>query len=98
MLYFDKYQKALQADGYLTESQGHGKSGYNLSRLLARLKNIIRVIERRHGQHVVVLAEDVSKYVERRDPGQNISAARKIYLTFPAGCTFIEEDVSNYFK
>ncbi|KAK4275354.1 hypothetical protein QN277_018450 [Acacia crassicarpa] len=96
MLYFDKYQKALQADGYLSESQRHGQSGYNLSRLLALLKNTIRVIESRHGQHVVVLAGDVSKYMERRDPG--FSAARKIYLTFPANCTFTEEDVSNYFK
>ncbi|KAK4275355.1 hypothetical protein QN277_018451 [Acacia crassicarpa] len=98
IVYFDKYQKALQADGYLSESQRHGKSGYNLSKLLARLKNTIRVIERPHGQHVVVLAEDVAKYGERRDPGQNISAARQIYLTFPADCTFTEEDVSNYFK
>ncbi|KAK4275351.1 hypothetical protein QN277_018447 [Acacia crassicarpa] len=97
MVYFDKYQKALQADGYLSESQRHGKSGYNLSKLLARLKNTIRVIERPHGQHVVVLAEDVSKYMAR-DPGQNISPARQIYLTFPADSTLTEEDVSNYFK
>ncbi|KAI9115692.1 hypothetical protein K1719_013361 [Acacia pycnantha] len=97
MVYFDKYQKALQADGYLSESQRQGKSGYNLSKLLAQLKNTIRVIERPHGQHVAVLA-DVTKYVERRDPGQNVSAAQQIYLTFPADCTFKEEDVSNYFK
>ena len=46
MAYYDKYKKVLQADGYLTESQRHGKSGYSLTRLLARLKNSIRVIDR----------------------------------------------------
>jgi len=46
MAYFDKYKKVLQADGYLTESQRHGKSGYSLTKLLARLKNSIRLIDR----------------------------------------------------
>ncbi|XP_028777856.1 zinc finger CCCH domain-containing protein 18 [Neltuma alba] len=98
MAYYEKYKKVLQADGYLTESQRHGKSGYSLTKLLARLKNAIRVIDRPHGQHAVVLAEDAPKYLERGDPGQNISAARQIYLTFPADCSFTEEDVSNYFS
>jgi hypothetical protein len=44
-LYGDKYGKGLQADGYLTESQRHGKAGYSLTKLLSRL-NKIRVIER----------------------------------------------------
>jgi len=43
MAYYDKYKKVLQADGYLTESQRHGKSGYSLTKLLARLKNILLI-------------------------------------------------------
>lgn len=46
MLYYEKYGKVLQADGYLTESQRHGKAGYSLTKLLARLKNSIRLIDR----------------------------------------------------
>lgn len=46
MAYYDKYKKVLQAEGYLTESQRHGKSGYSLTKLLARLKNSIRLIDR----------------------------------------------------
>lgn len=46
MLYYDKYGKNLQADGYLTESQRHGKAGFSLTKLLARLKNSIRLIDR----------------------------------------------------
>ncbi|KAF4366935.1 hypothetical protein G4B88_029259, partial [Cannabis sativa] len=44
-MYYEKYGKYLQADGYLTESQRHGKVGYSLTKLLARLKNNIRLIE-----------------------------------------------------
>ncbi|KAL3637507.1 hypothetical protein CASFOL_018675 [Castilleja foliolosa] len=57
MMYFERYGRTLQAEGYLTESQRHGKAGYNLTRLLAQLKNI-RLIDRPHGQHAVMLAED----------------------------------------
>lgn len=46
MLYYEKYGKVLQAEGYLTESQRHGKAGYSLTKLLARLKNSIRLIDR----------------------------------------------------
>ncbi|MCL7048908.1 hypothetical protein MKW94_024547 [Papaver nudicaule] len=102
MLYYEKYGRSLQADGYLTESQRHGKAGYSLTKLLARLKNSIRLIDRPHGQHSVVLAEDASRYMdyrsERNDPGAIVSGSRQIYLTFPAESTFTEEDVSNYFK
>ncbi|XP_054820090.1 zinc finger CCCH domain-containing protein 18-like isoform X2 [Prosopis cineraria] len=98
MAYYEKYNKVLQAEGYLTESQRHGKSGFSLTKLLARLKNSIRVIDRPHGQHAVILAENAPRYLERGDPGKNISASRQIYLTFPADCSFTEEDVSNYFK
>ncbi|XP_057434037.1 zinc finger CCCH domain-containing protein 18-like isoform X3 [Lotus japonicus] len=99
MAYYDKYKKVLQAEGYLTESQRHGKSGYSLTKLLIRLNNSIRVIDSRpHGQHAVVLAEDAPKSRGKVEFGHNISALRQIYLTFPADSTFTEEDVSNYFS
>jgi OST-HTH/LOTUS domain len=44
-LYGQMYGKGLQADGYLTESQRHGKAGYSLTKLLCRF-NKIAVIER----------------------------------------------------
>lgn len=46
MIYYEKYGRTLQAEGYLTESQRHGKAGYSLTKLLARLKNSIRLIDR----------------------------------------------------
>lgn len=46
MLYFEKFGRNLQAEGYLTESQRHGKAGFSLTKLLARLSNNIRVIDR----------------------------------------------------
>ncbi|RDX95453.1 Zinc finger CCCH domain-containing protein 18, partial [Mucuna pruriens] len=97
MAYYDKYRKVLQADGYLTESQRHGKSGYSLTKLLVRLKNSIRVIDRPHGQHSVVLVEDAPRFNGKVDYCRYISASRQIYLTFPADSTFSEGDVSNYF-
>ncbi|CAO2833655.1 unnamed protein product [Amaranthus hypochondriacus] len=101
MLYYEKYGRTLQADGYLTESQRHGRAGYSLTKLLARLKRI-QLIDRPHGQHAVILTEDASKYnvenrSERNDPGPIVSGSRQIYLTFPAESTFTEEDVSAYF-
>ncbi|XP_058782211.1 zinc finger CCCH domain-containing protein 18-like isoform X2 [Vicia villosa] len=97
MAYYDKYKKALQAEGYQAESQRHGKSGCNLTRLLIRLGNSIRLIDRPHGQHSVVLAEDAAKFMGRADC-QHISASQQLYLTFPADSTFSEDDVSNYFR
>ncbi|GFP91210.1 zinc finger CCCH domain-containing protein 18 [Phtheirospermum japonicum] len=102
MLYYEKYGRTLQAEGYLTESQRHGKAGYSLTKLLARLKNSIRLIDRPHGQHAVILSEDAPKYMdirgERNDPGPIVNGSRQIYLTFPAESTFNEEDVSSYFS
>lgn len=102
MMYYEKYGRTLQAEGYLTESQRHGKAGYSLTKLLARLKNSIRLIDRPHGQHSVILAEDVPKFLEytgeRSDPGGIVAGSRQIYLTFPAESTFTEQDVSNYFN
>jgi len=45
MIYYENYGKVLQAEGYLTESQRHGKSGFSLTKLLTRLKSI-QVIDR----------------------------------------------------
>ncbi|CAA3013136.1 zinc finger CCCH domain-containing 18-like isoform X1 [Olea europaea subsp. europaea] len=102
MMYYERYGRSLQAEGYLTESQRHGKAGHSLTKLLARLKNSIRLIDRPHGQHAVILAEDAPKYMdirgERNDPGPIVSGSHQIYLTFPAESTFTEEDVSNYFN
>ncbi|CAA7024238.1 unnamed protein product [Microthlaspi erraticum] len=102
MMYLEKYGRTLQAEGYLTESQRHGKAGYSLTKLLARLKNTIRLIDRPHGQHSVILAEDVSKFMEymgeRNEHGAILAGSRQIYLTFPAESSFTEHDVSNYFS
>ncbi|XP_075503093.1 zinc finger CCCH domain-containing protein 18-like isoform X1 [Primulina tabacum] len=103
MIYYERYGRTLQAEGYLTESQRHGKAGYSLTKLLERLKNSIKLISRPHGQHAVVLVEDASKYVadvhsDINDPGPVVSGSRQIYLTFPAESTFTEEDVSNHFS
>lgn len=106
MIYYERYGRTLQAEGYLTESQRHGKAGYSLTKLLARLKNSIRLIDscRPHGQHSVVLADDASRYMENRyerynpNPGPIVSGSKQIYLTFPAESTFSEDDVANYFS
>ncbi|KAI3695379.1 hypothetical protein L1987_78376 [Smallanthus sonchifolius] len=101
MIYYEKFDKALQAEGYLTESQRHGKAGYSLTKLLARLKSIC-LIDRPHGQHAVVLADDMAKYMDhngdRNEHGGIVAGSRQIYLTFPAESTFSELDVYNYFK
>nr|XP_043606631.1 zinc finger CCCH domain-containing protein 18-like isoform X2 [Erigeron canadensis] len=103
MIYYERYGRTLQAEGYLTESQRHGKAGYSLTKLLARLRNSIRLIDRPHGQHAVVLAEDASRYMENRfernstSPGPIVSGSKQIYLTFPAESTFSEDDVADYF-
>ncbi|KAM0950398.1 putative RNA recognition motif domain, nucleotide-binding alpha-beta plait domain superfamily [Dioscorea sansibarensis] len=103
MLYQEKYGRPLQADGYLTESQRHGKTGFSLTKLLARLRNSICLIDRyATWQHSVVLLEDAPKYVdyrnERTDFLQVAASSCQIYLTFPADSTFTEEDVMNYFN
>ncbi|KAF9604114.1 hypothetical protein IFM89_002789 [Coptis chinensis] len=88
LLYQEKYRRTLQAEGYLTESQRHGKAGYSLTKP--------------HGQHAVVLAEVAPRYMEyindKSDPGGVVAGSRQIYLTFPVESTFTKEDVSNYFK
>ncbi|XP_024967564.1 zinc finger CCCH domain-containing protein 18-like isoform X1 [Cynara cardunculus var. scolymus] len=101
MLYYEKFGKTLQAEGYLTESQRHGKAGYSLTKLLARLKSIC-LIDRPHGQHAVVLADDLAKCTDhngdRNEHGGIVAGSRQIYLTFPAESTFSERDVFNYFN
>ncbi|XP_076921627.1 zinc finger CCCH domain-containing protein 18-like isoform X1 [Bidens hawaiensis] len=101
MIYYEKFGKTLQADGYLTESQRHGKAGYSLTKLLARLKSIC-LIDRPHGQHAVVLADDMAKFMDhigdRNEHDGIVAGSRQIYLTFPAESTFSELDVYNYFN
>ncbi|GLJ21290.1 hypothetical protein SUGI_0391040 [Cryptomeria japonica] len=101
-LYYERYGKTLQAEGYLTESQRHGKAGYSLTKLLARLKDTVTLIDRPHGQHAVVLAEDAHRFMLYRGGvdflGGLNSSSRQIYMTFPAESTFTEQDVSNYFR
>ncbi|XP_023744579.1 zinc finger CCCH domain-containing protein 18 isoform X1 [Lactuca sativa] len=103
MLYYEKFGKSLQAEGYLTESQRHGKAGYSLTKLLARLKSIC-LIDRPHGQHAVILADDLAKCMDhngdrdRNEHGGIVAGSRQIYLTFPAESTFSERDVFNYFN
>ncbi|KAI5083117.1 hypothetical protein GOP47_0002860 [Adiantum capillus-veneris] len=98
-LYYERFGKTLQADGYLTESQRHGKAGYSLTKLLARLKNSVTLIDRPHGQHAVVLAEDAVKFNAYRGEKEELNpGSRQIYLTFPADSAFTEEDVSAYFR
>ncbi|KAJ8432085.1 hypothetical protein Cgig2_024695 [Carnegiea gigantea] len=99
ILYYERYGRTLQAEGYLAESQRHGKVGYNLTKLLARLKKSIRLIDRPHGQHSVILAEDAPKYFQDQTEKFGIvPESCQIYLTFPAESTFTEQDVSDYFS
>ncbi|KAL3686629.1 hypothetical protein R1sor_009203 [Riccia sorocarpa] len=111
-LYYERYGKTLQAEGYLTESQRHGKAGYSLTKLLARLKNTVTLIDRHkhtaaflnrpHGQHAVVLAEDAQRFTAFRGERDDLSgvnpSSRQIYLTFPAESSFTEEDVTSHFR
>lgn len=101
-LYHERFGKTLQAEGYLTESQRHGKAGYSLTKLLSRLKNSVTLIDRPHGQHAVVLAEDAYKFTAYRGDKDDLSGvnpgSRQIYLTFPAESAFTEEDVSAHFR
>lgn len=64
--------------------------------------DIFCIYDRPHGQHAVILAEDIPKYMEysgeRNEHGAIVADSRQIYLTFPAECTFSEQDVWNYFR
>ncbi|MCO5553141.1 hypothetical protein L7F22_006662 [Adiantum nelumboides] len=102
-LYYERFGKSLQAEGYLTESQRHGKAGFSLTKLLMRLKGIVTLIESRpHGQHAVMLTEDALVFNEMRGYREDYSSmnasSRQIYLTFPAESTFTEEDVTIHFR
>lgn len=46
LMYYEKYGKTLQAEGYLTERQRQGKPGYSLTKLLALLGKSIKLIDR----------------------------------------------------
>ncbi|KAJ7541294.1 hypothetical protein O6H91_10G052800 [Diphasiastrum complanatum] len=85
-LYYERFGKTLQAEGYLTESQRHGKAGYSLTKLLARLRTTVSLIDSRlddfnhdawifrpHGQHAVVLAEDAHKFTLYRSNSEDLN-------------------------
>ncbi|EFJ13340.1 hypothetical protein SELMODRAFT_122578 [Selaginella moellendorffii] len=100
-LYHEKFGKSLQADGYLTESQRHGKAGHSLTKLLIKLRATVTLLDRPHGQHAVVLAEDAHKFMAYGQDSSAIAAnpsSRQIYLTFPAESGFSEEDVTTHFS
>ncbi|KAJ4762757.1 Zinc finger CCCH domain-containing protein 18 [Rhynchospora pubera] len=99
MVYLERYGKILQAEGYLTESQRHSKPGYSLTRLLGQMRTVA-LIERPPGQHSLVLAEDVHKYIDCTRLGQEdtSSSSHQIYLTFPAESKFTEDEVMMYFS
>lgn len=63
---------------------------------------LLSLSNRPHGQHSVILVEDLPKYLdysnERTEHGGIVAGSRQIYLTFPAESTFTEKDVSNYFR
>lgn len=63
---------------------------------------VILVSYRPHGQHSVILAEDVPKCMEyigeKNKHGGFIACSCQIYVTFPADSTFTEQDVSTYFR
>jgi hypothetical protein len=66
MMYYEKYGRMLQAEGYLTESQRHGKAGYSLTKLLARLKNSIRLIDRCNMCILIVFIIPIKFYLSSR--------------------------------
>lgn len=71
---------------------------------LLRHKHTAGCLNRPHGQHAVVLAEDAHRFTVHRSDhrGEDLSginpSSRQIYLTFPAESTFCEEDVTSHFR
>ncbi len=71
---------------------------------LLRHKHTAGCLNRPHGQHAVVLAEDAHRFTAYRTDhrGDHLSgvnpSSRQIYLTFPAESTFTEEDVTSHFR
>ncbi|KAI3457735.1 hypothetical protein Pfo_014398 [Paulownia fortunei] len=103
LLYYDKYGRILQVDGYLTEAHRQGKVSCGLTQLLAQMTNCIRLIDRPHGRQSIILAEDILKYMrsieERKEHESGVVASScQIYLTFPPQSMFSEQDVYNYFN
>jgi len=72
---------------------------------LLRNKHTAGCLNRPHGQHAVVLAEDAHRFAafhhadHRGDHVSGVNpSSRQIYLTFPAESTFTEEDVTSHFR
>lgn len=70
--------------------------------LLLRHKHTAAFLNRPHGQHAVVLAEDAHRFTAFRGERDDLSgvnpSSRQIYLTFPAESSFTEEDVTSHFR
>lgn len=75
---------------------------YSLFSLLLRHKHTAAFLNRPHGQHAVVLAEDAHRFTAFRGERDDLSgvnpSSRQIYLTFPAESSFTEEDVTSHFR
>jgi hypothetical protein len=90
-------QQSRAEQGSLSYSGGVGSG-------LLRHKHTAGCLNRPHGQHAVVLAEDAHRFTAYRTDhrGDHLSgvnpSSRQIYLTFPAESTFTEEDVTSHFR
>lgn len=75
---------------------------YTCFSLLLRHKHTAAFLNRPHGQHAVVLAEDAHRFTAFRGERDDLSgvnpSSRQIYLTFPAESSFTEEDVTSHFR
>ncbi|KAL0300432.1 UNVERIFIED_CONTAM: Zinc finger CCCH domain-containing protein 18 [Sesamum calycinum] len=102
ILYYDKYGKVLQAEGYFSESHSKGKVGCLLTQLLAQMTSCIRLIDRPHGQQSIILGEDIPKYQkfigEKHEQESGGVGTCQVYLTFPPQSIFSEQDVNDYFS
>ncbi|KAK4437511.1 Zinc finger CCCH domain-containing protein 18 [Sesamum alatum] len=101
ILYYDKYGKVLQVEGYFSEAHRKGKVDCLLTQLLAQMTSCIRLIDRPHGQQSIILGEDIPRYLkfieERHEQESGGVGTCQVYLTFPPQSIFSEQDVDNYF-
>ncbi|KAG6404747.1 hypothetical protein SASPL_132323 [Salvia splendens] len=86
ILYFDRYRKVLQVEGYQME----------IHRLIARMTTTsIRLTNKPHRRQSIILEENMHRYVRfRAENGHQL----QVYLTFPPESTLNEQDVLNYFN
>ncbi|KAJ7524430.1 hypothetical protein O6H91_17G004700 [Diphasiastrum complanatum] len=103
-LYYEKYGKLLQADGCFSDSPATGKSVHqSVIKLLVQMPNTVMIVKWPHGQYAVMLTDEAPRFMAYTGGSLDAadafnSSSRQIYLTFPAECTFTEENASDYFK